>query len=164
MISDIASPLERHTLAELLSSPAASPRRFVFGTLIRVIRTASLETLLDQPGPFTVFAPNDGAFARMPNEEFDDLVQPDHEAWLVEVITYHIVPGYWPAAALTNRTVRAVNGERVAARHVGPHLLVNNAKILTSDIPARNGVVHEIDGVLVPPRKKGTPKRKGKHR
>ncbi len=166
MISELSSPTERehHSLATLLSSPPVNLRCFVFSTLIRVIRTASLEALLDQSGPFTVFAPGDGAFARMPNEEFDKLVEPEHEPWLITVITYHIVPGHWPVTSLVNRTVRAVNGERIKARQNGAHLMVNNAKILTPDIPARNGVVHEIDDVLIPEREEAPRKRKVIHR
>lgn len=162
MIREISSPAdhEPHSLAALLSTPPVNLRCFVFSTLLRVIRTASLETLLEQSGPFTVFAPSDGAFARMPNEEFDKLVEPEREPWLITVITYHIVPGHWPVNSLVNRTVRAVNGERITARQIGANLMVNNAKILAPDIPARNGVVHEIDDVLLPPRVEGTRKRR----
>ena len=165
MINELPSPADpkQHTLAALLSSPPVNVRCFVFSTLIRVIRKASLEALLEESGPFTVFAPSDGAFARMPNEAFDKLLDPGCEPWLITVITYHIVPGHWPVTSLLNRSVRAVNGERIKGRQNGAHLMVNNAKILASDIPARNGLVHEIDDVLMPAREEGTRKKKVVH-
>ena len=149
MVSDLTSP-DVCPLYQVISHPTRRARTFIFTTLAAVVRGSALDWFLEGTRPFTVFAPNDRAFGNMPLHEFEDLLSPDNEDRLVEMITQHIVPGRWTSAALRDQTVRAVNGERVKVRAHDDGLQVNGAALVRADLPASNGLVHEIDRVLIP--------------
>lgn len=148
MVSDLSSP-DVCPLYQVISHPTCRARTFIFTTLAAAIRGSALDWFLEGGRPFTVFAPNDRAFGNMPLHEFEELLSPDHEDRLIEVITRHIVPGRWTSDALRDQTVRAVNGERVKVQSHRDGLQVNGAGMVRPDLPASNGLVHEIDRVLV---------------
>jgi uncharacterized surface protein with fasciclin (FAS1) repeats len=122
-----------------------------FKTLVAAVTAAGLVNTLKGPGPFTVFAPNDAAFAKLPAGTVDSLVLPANKAKLAAILTLHVIAGKVMAADVTGHklTPASVNGE---ALHVdGTHgVTVNGAKVVTADIDCTNGVIHVIDTVLMP--------------
>lgn len=120
-----------------------------FDTLLTAVRAAGLEQTLKGPGPFTVFAPTDAAFAQIPKEQLDALLA-DKQA-LTKVLTYHVVPGEVKAAEVVNLSSAAtVEGQSLTIR-VGDSVKVNNATVIKTDIVTSNGVIHVIDAVMLPP-------------
>ena len=122
-----------------------------FKTLVAAITAADLGATLKGAGPFTVFAPNEAAFAKLPAGTVADLVKPANKAKLASILTLHVMPGKVMAADVSGKklTPASVNGE---ALHVdGTHgVTVNGAKVVTADIACSNGVIHVIDTVLMP--------------
>jgi uncharacterized surface protein with fasciclin (FAS1) repeats len=122
-----------------------------FTTLVAAVQAAGLVDTLKSAGPFTVFAPSDDAFAKLPAGTVADLVKPENKAKLAAILTLHVMPGKVMAADVAGATVTpaSVNGE---ALHVdGTHgVTVNGAKVVTADIACTNGVIHVIDTVLLP--------------
>jgi uncharacterized surface protein with fasciclin (FAS1) repeats len=107
---------------------------------------------LKGPGPFTVFAPTDAAFAKLPAGTVDTLLKPESKAKLTAILTYHVVAGKVIAADVVKlKQAKTVNGAMVAVKVDGGNVMINNAKVTTADIEASNGVIHVIDTVLLPP-------------
>ena len=139
-------------------APAAAPEGDIietaaaagsFTTLARAIQAAGLTDTLKGEGPFTVFAPTDDAFAKLPKSTLDALLE-DREK-LAAVLTYHVVPrpvGSADVARLTS--VRTANGKVVPISTANGKVMVGNATIIQTNIPATNGVIHVIDTVLLP--------------
>ena len=120
-----------------------------FNTLVAAVQAAGLEQTLKGPGPFTVFAPTDAAFAQIPKAQLDALLA-DKQA-LAKVLTYHVVPGTVKAAEVVNLTSAAtVEGQSLTIT-VGDSVMVNNATVIKTDIVTGNGVIHVIDAVMLPP-------------
>jgi uncharacterized surface protein with fasciclin (FAS1) repeats len=120
-----------------------------FNTLVTAVKAAGLVQTLKGPGPFTVFAPTDDAFAKIPQAQLDALLA-DKEA-LTKVLTYHVVPGVVKAADVVNLTSAAtVEGQSLAIT-AGEDVKVNNATVIKTDIVTSNGVIHVIDAVMLPP-------------
>jgi uncharacterized surface protein with fasciclin (FAS1) repeats len=124
-----------------------------FSTLVAAVKAAGLVETLKGPGPFTVFAPTNAAFKKIPAATLQSLLKPENKQKLVAILTYHVLPNKVGAAdvkALKMTTgVKTVQGATVK---VNPKALkVNNAKIIKADVPASNGVIHVIDTVLMPP-------------
>jgi uncharacterized surface protein with fasciclin (FAS1) repeats len=120
-----------------------------FNTLVAAVQAAGLEQTLRGPGPFTVFAPTDAAFAQIPKAQLDALLS-DKQA-LTKVLTYHVVPGTVKAAeVVTLSSAATVEGQPLTIR-VGESVMVNNAKVIKTDIVTSNGVIHVIDAVMMPP-------------
>jgi len=120
-----------------------------FNSLVKAIRAAGLEEPLRDEGPYTFFAPTDEAFNKLPKGTVDSLIN-DKEK-LVAVLTYHIVPGKLMAVdTIRNHSARTVQG---AVLHIDTcdGVKVNQAIVVHADIPARNGIIHAIDAVLLPP-------------
>jgi uncharacterized surface protein with fasciclin (FAS1) repeats len=123
-----------------------------FKTLTAAINAAGLTKTLEGPGPFTVFAPTDAAFAKLPTGTVDNLLKPENKPQLVAILTYHVVPGTVMAADVTKLTeAKTVNGKIIDVHSTGSSVMVNNAHVVTTDIAASNGVIHVIDSVLLPP-------------
>ncbi len=119
-----------------------------FTTLVTALQAAGLEETLKGQGPFTVFAPTDAAFAKIPRAELDALLK-DKEA-LTKVLTYHVVPGKVMAADVAKlRSAKTVQGQSVTI-DTRKGVKVDEAKVLKTDIVASNGVIHVIDSVIVP--------------
>jgi uncharacterized surface protein with fasciclin (FAS1) repeats len=122
-----------------------------FNTLAAALTAAGLVETLKGPGPFTVFAPTDAAFAALPAGTVDDLLKPENKDKLVAILTYHVVPGKVMSTDLTEGMKAAtVNGKEITITlEGGPK--VNGAVISTPVVAASNGVIHVIDSVILPP-------------
>lgn len=122
-----------------------------FTTLLAAVDAAGLtETLLGR-GPFTLFAPTDEAFKRLPSNAVSDLLKPENREQLRTLLTYHVLPGRVTAAeARRLSSAETVANQRVQLRDVDGELRVNNAVVRIADVPASNGLVHVIDRVLMP--------------
>jgi uncharacterized surface protein with fasciclin (FAS1) repeats len=122
-----------------------------FTTLASLLETAGLVETLKGPGPFTVFAPTDDAFAAVPQETLDALAA-DPEGALTQVLTYHVVPGKVMAADVTDGLeAETVEGSMVTFTVSDGGVMINDANIVQTDIEASNGVIHVIDAVILPP-------------
>jgi uncharacterized surface protein with fasciclin (FAS1) repeats len=123
-----------------------------FKTLAAALTAAGLVDTLKGPGPFTVFAPTDAAFAKLPAGTVDTLLKPESKAKLTAILTYHVVAGKVMAADVVKlKEAKTVNGAMVAVKVDGGNVMINNAKVTTADIEASNGVIHVIETVLLPP-------------
>jgi len=123
-----------------------------FKTLAAALQAAGLVETLKGAGPFTVFAPTDAAFAALPAGTVEELLKPENKAQLTEILTYHVVPGKVMSGDLKDGMKAAtVEGAEVTIDlDNGP--MVNDAKVVTPDVPASNGVIHAIDKVIMPPK------------
>ena len=123
-----------------------------FKTLAAALTAAGLVGTLKGPGPFTVFAPTDAAFAKLPAGTVETLLKPENKAMLVSVLTYHVVPGRVMSSALAGKTTDAktVEGRAVTVDARMGGVSVNGAKVVAADVAATNGVIHVIDTVLIP--------------
>lgn len=122
-----------------------------FQTLAKALQAADLIDTLKGPGPFTVFAPTDEAFAKLPAGTLDDLLKPENKDKLRAILTYHVVAGNIPSAkVVTLSSAKTVNGREVKITAMGGNVMVNNAHVVKADIPASNGVIHVIDTVILP--------------
>lgn len=120
-----------------------------FSTLVAAIKAAGLAETLSGEGPYTVFAPTNEAFAKLPEGTVESLLQ-DKEK-LASILTYHVVPGKVMAADVVNLTsAKTVQGQEFTIKTENGTVMVNNAKVVTTDIEASNGVIHVIDTVLMP--------------
>lgn len=123
-----------------------------FKTLLKAATAAGLAEVLDQQGPFTVFAPTDEAFAKLPEGTITDLLKPENKAQLAAVLKYHVVSGrVYSDAALKAGKAETLQGDAIKIAVKGDAALVNEAKLLKTDINAANGVIHVIDSVILPP-------------
>jgi uncharacterized surface protein with fasciclin (FAS1) repeats len=123
-----------------------------FGTLVAALQAADLVGALEGPGPFTVFAPTDEAFAKLPAGTVESLLRPENKAKLQAILQYHVVPGRVLAAqARTVSSAATLQGSSLAIASTAGGLTVGGAKVVTADIVATNGVIHVIDTVVLPP-------------
>ena len=133
-------------------------------TLVAAVKAAGLVTTLEGPGPFTVFAPTNAAFAKLPPGTVDNLLKPENKATLTKVLTYHVVPGRMSAAALMKGVkegegeakLKTVAGDWLIVKQAGPGKLTvtddkgDVATVTIADVMQSNGVIHVIDTVLLP--------------
>ena len=122
-----------------------------FDTLVAAVTAADLAGTLSGDGPFTVFAPTDEAFAALPEGTVESLLQPENKDQLVEILTYHVVPGQIDAADLPDGRVQVetVQGSTLMI-DTTDGVMVDDANVVTADVAASNGVIHVIDSVLMP--------------
>jgi uncharacterized surface protein with fasciclin (FAS1) repeats len=122
-----------------------------FETLARALEAADLVDTLTGPGPFTVFAPTDDAFARLPAGTLEGLLEPAHKSALRRVLTYHVVPGRLMASdVMTLQSAKAVSGDSIAVKVENGVVRVGGARVTKPDIAASNGVIHVVDAVMLP--------------
>ena len=122
-----------------------------FKTLAKALAAADLVGTLKGPGPFTVFAPTDEAFAKLPAGTLDNLLKPQNKAMLVRVLTYHVVPGKVMAADVVKiSSAKAVSGDALQIEAASGNVTVDKARVVKTDIVASNGVIHVIDTVVLP--------------
>jgi uncharacterized surface protein with fasciclin (FAS1) repeats len=122
-----------------------------FNTLATALKAAGLVETLKGPGPFTVFAPTDEAFAKLPAGTLESLLKPENKAKLAGILTYHVVAGKVMAADVVKLTsAKTVNGQSVKVAVDGGKVKVDGANVVKTDIAASNGVIHVIDTVLLP--------------
>jgi len=124
-----------------------------FKTLVKLVQEAGLVDALRGEGPFTVFAPTDQAFAKLPKAQVDALLK-DREA-LRRVLLYHVVQGKYMAKDVTKqRSLKTLQGQNVRIRVQGNTVRINDAQVVKADIECTNGVIHVIDKVILPPNRK----------
>jgi len=122
-----------------------------FKTLAAAVGAAGLVETLKGPGPFTVFAPTDNAFAKLPAGTVESLVRPENKAKLASILTYHVVAGKVTAAEVTKMTsAKTVNGQSAKISATGGKVQIDAATVTTADIICDNGVIHVIDTVIIP--------------
>ncbi len=122
-----------------------------FETLVTALKAADLVETLRGEGPFTVFAPTDEAFGKLPGGVLDNLLKPENKKELHDILTYHVVPGTVVAAhVMSLQTAKTVNGQPLTIRIDNGTVMVDEAKVIKTDIPASNGVIHVIDAVVIP--------------
>lgn len=121
-----------------------------FKTLAKALEAADLVQTLKGPGPFTVFAPTDEAFAKLPAGTLESLLKPENKAKLRRILTYHVVPGKVMAADVTKiQSAKAVSGDTITINTQGG-VMVDKARVVKTDVAASNGVIHVIDSVILP--------------
>jgi uncharacterized surface protein with fasciclin (FAS1) repeats len=127
-----------------------------FSTLVTAVQAAGLADTLSGAGPYTVFAPTNEAFAKLPAATLQSLLEPANKETLTKILTYHVVSGEVMAADVQPGPVTTVEGQPFTVEVDGSDVILvdgqgNRAKVTTTDIVASNGVIHVIDGVLLPP-------------
>ncbi len=131
------------TLAEIAGNSST------FNTLATALDAADLVDVLNSTGPFTVFAPTDEAFEVLPPEAIEALLLPENKESLIELLTYHVVPGVFLSSDLETGEVVTVEGSTVAIE-IGDTITVNSAQVIDADVVASNGVIHVINRVIIP--------------
>ena len=122
-----------------------------FKTLVAAVQAAGLADTLSAPGPYTVFAPTDEAFAKLPAGTVESLLKPENREKLRAILTYHVVPGNVMAKDVASlNKAKTVNGQSVKIKVDGANVMVDNANVVKTDIAASNGVIHVIDTVILP--------------
>ncbi len=125
-------------------------------TLVAAVKAAGLVKTLEGKGPFTVFAPTNAAFGKLPAGTVDTLVRPENKATLTKILTYHVVPGKLEASSLTDgRMLETAEGEELTVKHQGGKIWIIDAKggssmVTISNVNQSNGVIHVVDTVLMP--------------
>lgn len=140
-----AQPTQPGTIVEIAAGDST------FSTLVTAVTAAELAETLSGNGPFTVFAPTNAAFAALPEGTLENLLKPENRDLLRKVLTYHVVSGDLMAQDLRSGSVATVEGSPVAVQVQNGSVKVNNANVVKADIDAKNGVIHVIDHVLLPP-------------
>jgi uncharacterized surface protein with fasciclin (FAS1) repeats len=122
-----------------------------FETLAAALTAAGLVDTLKGDGPFTVFAPTDAAFAKLPEGTVESLLKPENRDQLIAILTYHVVPGKVAAKDVVSlKSARTVNGEEVSIAVTGGNVQIDSANVTATDIEASNGIIHVIDAVILP--------------
>jgi uncharacterized surface protein with fasciclin (FAS1) repeats len=121
-----------------------------FSTLVAAVKAAGLADTLSGTGPFTVFAPTNDAFAKLPKGTVEDLLKPENKEKLAAILKYHVVPGKVMAADVKTMMAKSVQGGDLDVKVSGENVTVDSAKVTKTDIKASNGVIHVIDTVLMP--------------
>ena len=122
-----------------------------FTTFAKLIDAAGLRDTLSASGPYTVFAPTDDAFDRLGKEKLDNLMKPENQQQLRDILTYHVVSGKLKASdVMRSDNLTTLNGKMLGVHTVGTKVMVDNADVIQTDVIANNGVIHPIDTVLMP--------------
>ena len=122
-----------------------------FQTLATALQAADLVETLKGKGPYTVFAPTDEAFGKLPAETLKDLLKPENKQKLQRILTYHVVPGRVSSADVVKlRTAETVSGDSIEIKANGGTVMVDGARVVKTDVQASNGIIHVIDSVILP--------------
>ena len=122
-----------------------------FTTLVAAVKAAGLVDTLKGDGPFTVFAPTDKAFAQLPEGTIAELLKPENKGKLTSILTYHVVAGRLPASDVVKlHSAKTVSGKEAKITTAGKHVMIDKAKVIATNIDASNGIIHVIDGVILP--------------
>jgi len=134
------------TIAEIAMSTG------MHNTLVSALKAAGLDGMLMANGPYTVFAPTDDAFAKLPAGTVDMLMQPENRDKLRAILSYHVVPGNVSAREVMEMTsAKTADGAMLRIGMMGDRVMINDANVVKADVRASNGIVHVIDSVLMPP-------------
>jgi len=143
-----ATPTSADAQSDIVETAASAGS---FKTLVAAIKAADLEDTLKGPGPFTVFAPTDEAFAKLPEGTLDSLLQPENKAKLQSILTYHVVSGRVGSDQVVGMTsAKSVQGKELTISSDAGTVMVDGAKVVKTDIACSNGVIHVIDAVVLP--------------
>jgi uncharacterized surface protein with fasciclin (FAS1) repeats len=144
----VAAPARAQQKKDIVETAVAAGS---FSTLAKALTAADLVGTLKGPGPFTVFAPTDEAFAKLPAGTLESLLKPENKDKLRRILTYHVVAGEVRAADVVKlQSAKAVSGDTIAVNVSGGKVRVNDANVIKTDIQASNGVIHVIDSVILP--------------
>ena len=146
-VVDTTAPMEAPMESDIVAVASTTDG---FSTLVAALTAAELVETLQGEGPFTVFAPNDDAFAALPAGLLDKLLLPENDDDLLKILKYHVISGEVLAADVVAGEVRTVEGQNVVLSTEGG-VQVNGANVVTADVMASNGVIHVIDAVILPP-------------
>jgi uncharacterized surface protein with fasciclin (FAS1) repeats len=139
---------EKETVKDIVDTAIGAGN---FSTLVAAVKAAGLVDTLKGEGPFTVFAPTDEAFAKLPSGTLEDLLKPENKEKLASILTYHVVSGKVMASNVVKLSeAKTVNGQSVAIAVTDGTVTVDAAKVVTTDIGCSNGVIHVIDSVILP--------------
>lgn len=123
-------------------------------TLVAAVKQAGLVDALSNAGPFTVFAPTNAAFDKLPKGTVEDLMKPENKEKLQDILQYHVYVGSLGTNLMQDgQTLNQVNGGNITISKQGDKIMINNSATIVASIPASNGIIHVIDGVLTPPAK-----------
>ena len=148
LITTLASTsLAADSTKDIVDTAAAAK----FNTLVAAVKAAGMVDTLKGPGPFTVFAPTDEAFAKLPAGTLDDLLKPENRTKLQEILKYHVVAGKYVASdVITMDSAPTVQKSSLSIKKNGNQVMVDGARVLKTDVMTSNGVIHVIDSVLLP--------------
>uniref|UniRef100_UPI00384D6580 fasciclin domain-containing protein n=1 Tax=Neorhodopirellula lusitana TaxID=445327 RepID=UPI00384D6580 len=147
MIDSVILPAEKNIVETAVGAGS-------FKTLVAAVKAAGLAETLSGEGPFTVFAPTDEAFAKLPAGTVETLLKPENKQKLVDILTYHVVSGrVYSSDAVAAKTAKTLNGSSITVKVGDSGAMINDAGLVTTDIDGSNGVIHVIDSVLMPPAK-----------
>ena len=121
-----------------------------FSTLVAAVKAAGLVETLKGEGPYTVFAPTDEAFAKLPKGTLESLLKPENKQKLIAILTYHVVPGKVMAKDVKSGKVKTASGSSFKMKVSKKGVWVDSAKVVATDVKADNGVIHVIDTVILP--------------
>jgi uncharacterized surface protein with fasciclin (FAS1) repeats len=121
-----------------------------FQTLVAAVKAAGLVDTLKAEGPYTVFAPTDEAFAKLPEGTVASLLKPENKQKLTEILTYHVIPAKVMAKDVKKGQVKTVNGKKATINVTHKGVSIDKANVVKTDIEASNGVIHVIDHVILP--------------
>ncbi|MGI9087475.1 MAG: fasciclin domain-containing protein [Chthoniobacterales bacterium] len=124
-----------------------------FKTLVAALDAAGKTEMLEDKGPYTVFAPTDEAFAKLPKGTVENLLKPENKEKLAKILAYHVIKGEVMAKDVKTMMAVTANGAKLDIKVKGDTVMVNDAKVIKADVKASNGVIHVIDKVLMPPTK-----------
>lgn len=131
-----------------------------FQTLVKAINAADLTKTLKGKGPFTVFAPSDAAFKKIPADQLEEILKPENRSKLQSLLKFHVVPGRLTAAQVMKlQKSKTALGQEISFKAQGETVMVNGAKIIKTDIECGNGVIHVIDSVIMPKKATGSDSR-----
>jgi len=138
--------------------PTVAAKAGQFKTLVKALQAAELVDALKGEGPFTVFAPTDEAFAKLPKGTLDELLKPENKEKLRSILLYHVVPGKYLSSEVRKlksgtQVETLLKGKKVTITKKRRQIFVNGAKVIKADVMASNGVIHVIDKVILPPEK-----------
>ncbi len=134
-------------LETVVATAAGNPD---FSTLVAAVKAAGLVETLNGAGPFTIFAPINAAFEKLPKGTVEELLKPENKAKLTDILTYHVVAGKVMAADVTTGLVKTVQGGELDVKVADGGVTVDGANVVATDIMGTNGVIHVIDSVVMP--------------
>ena len=148
--AELALPLNHASAGEEKTIVGVAAGAGQFNTLVAAVKAAGLVDTLNGAGPFTIFAPTDEAFAKLPAGTVETLLKPENKEKLVAILTYHVLAGKVMAADVKTMGAKTVNGKEASIKVDGDKVTIGAANVVKTDIAASNGVIHVIDTVLIP--------------
>ncbi|SDA81881.1 Uncaracterized surface protein containing fasciclin (FAS1) repeats [Algoriphagus alkaliphilus] len=157
--SEPKAEVTEETMEVVETAPVEAPKTVVdiavgspdHTTLVAAVTAAGLVETLSGPGPFTIFAPTNAAFAALPAGTVENLVKPENKDQLTSILTYHVVAGNVMAADLTDgQKVTTLNGQELTVSIANGVVKINGATVVAADLAGSNGVIHVVDGVILP--------------